>query len=74
MAVTIANECRAAALNGITALITNIRLDSAADAELAVLPLSWGSATTASPSVAVATVTPALTLSRFLVCVPKRVI
>ena len=57
MAVTIANECRKAALDAIAALITNIRFDSSADAELAVLPLSWGAATTASPSVAVATAT-----------------
>lgn len=57
MAVTIANECRKAALDGITALITNIRFDNSSDAELAVLPLSWGAATTANPSVAVATAT-----------------
>lgn len=57
MALTIANECRKAALDGITALITKIRFDSAADAELAILPLSWGAATTASPSVAVGTAT-----------------
>ena len=54
---TIANEVKKAALDGITAIITNIRLDSAADAELAVLPLTWGAASTASPSVAVGTVT-----------------
>ncbi len=58
MALTIANECRKAALDAITGLITNIRLDTSSDTELAVLPLSWGAATTASPSVAVATVTP----------------
>lgn len=58
MALTIANECRKAALDAITALITNMRLDTSADAELAVLPLSWGAATTANPSVSVATVTP----------------
>ena len=57
MALTIANECRKAALDGITGLITNIRLDSAADAELAVLPLSWAAASTASPSTAVGTAT-----------------
>jgi hypothetical protein len=57
MALTVANECKKAALDGITALITKIRLDSAADAELAILPLSWGAATTASPSVAVGTAT-----------------
>ena len=57
MALTIQNEVKKAALDGITALIAKIRLDSAADAELATLPLSWGAATTASPSVAVATAT-----------------
>jgi hypothetical protein len=57
MALTVANEVKKAALDGITALITKIRLDSAADAELAILPLSWGAATTASPSVAVGTAT-----------------
>ena len=57
MAITVQNECKKAALDGITALITKIRLDSAADAELAVLPLSWAGASTASPSVAVGTAT-----------------
>lgn len=57
MALTIQNEVKAAGLNGITAILAKLRLDSAADAELATLPLSWGSATTASPSVAVATAT-----------------
>lgn len=74
MAVTIANECRKAALDGITALLSggDIRFDSAADAELAVLPLSWGAATTASPSVAVGaatadtSVTPG-TITKFLI-------
>jgi hypothetical protein len=54
---TIANEVPKAALDGITALIADIRFDSAADAELAVLPLSWGAATTANPAVAVGTAT-----------------
>ena len=60
MALTIANECRKAALDGITALLSGgaLRLDSSADAELAVLPIaSVGAATTASPSVAVLTMT-----------------
>ena len=57
MAITVANAVKKSALDGITATIANIRLDSAADAELAVLPLTWGAATTASPSVAVGTVT-----------------
>lgn len=57
MALTIQNEVKKAALDGITAIIAKIRLDSAADAELATLPLSWGAATTASPSVAVGTAT-----------------
>jgi hypothetical protein len=55
---TIANEVGAVALDGITAILADIRFDSAADAELAVLPLSWGSASVASPSVAVGTATP----------------
>ena len=54
---TIANECRKAALDGIAALITKIRFDSAADAELATLPVAWGAATTASPSTALGTCT-----------------
>ena len=59
MAITLANECRKAALDGITGLLSggNIRFDSAADAELAVLPLSWAAASTASPSTAVGTAT-----------------
>ena len=59
MANTIQNECKKAALDAITGLLTggDIRFDSAADAELAVLPLSWGAATTASPSVSVGTAT-----------------
>lgn len=74
MAVTIANECRKAALDGITALLSggNIRFDSAADAELAVLPLSWAAASTASPSTAVGTATAdasvtAGTITKFLI-------
>jgi len=54
---TWANECRKAALDAITGLVTNVRLDTAGDAEIAVLPISWGAATTANPSVAVGTVT-----------------
>jgi len=59
MALTIANECRKAALDGITGLLTggDIRFNSAADAELAVLPLSWAAASNASPSAAVGTAT-----------------
>lgn len=57
MAATIATEVNQAALNGITALIADIRFDTSADAELAVLPLSWGSASNAAPSVATATAT-----------------
>lgn len=57
MALTIQNEVKKAALDGITAILAKIRLDSAADAELATLPLSWGAASTASPSVAVGTAT-----------------
>lgn len=55
---TIANEVRKAALDGITAILADVKLDTAADAELAVLPISWGAATTASPSVSVGTTTP----------------
>ena len=59
MALTIANECRAAALNGITALLANGKfvLQSAGPVERATLtlPASWGSASTASPSTATAT-------------------
>ena len=55
---TIANEVRKAALDGITALLADVRLDTSADAELAGLPLSWGAATNANPAVATATVTP----------------
>ena len=58
MALTWANECRAAALNGITALLNggDFRLLTSADAQLAKLTLSptaFGAATNASPSVAV---------------------
>jgi hypothetical protein len=63
MAVTIQNEVRKAALDGITALIADIRFDSAADAELAVLPLTWGAATTANPSVAVGAATADVTVT-----------
>ena len=60
MALTIANECRKAALDGITALLSggSIRFDTSADAELATLPISSvGAATTASRSVAVLSLT-----------------
>ncbi len=59
MALTIANECRKAALDGITGLLTggDIRFDTSANAELATLPLSWAAASTASPSAAVGTAT-----------------
>lgn len=62
---TIATEVNQAALNGITALIADIRFDTSADAELAVLPLSWGSASNAAPSVATATAT-ADTITKFI--------
>lgn len=57
MALTIANECGAAALDGMTALLNggDFRLLTAADAELAVLALAataFGAATVASPAVA----------------------
>lgn len=57
MALTIANECRKAALDGITALLNsgNLQFLNATPAEVASLPLSataFGAATTASPSVA----------------------
>lgn len=59
MALTVANECNKAALDGITALLAggDFRLAAAADAELASLPLqtsggAFGAATTAAPSVA----------------------
>ena len=75
MALTIANECRKAALDGITALLSggSIRFDTSADAELATLPISSvGAATTASPSVAVLSLTAdssvtAGTIAKFLV-------
>ena len=60
MALTFANECRKAALDGITALLSggSLLLTTSGDAELAVLPVaSVGAATTASPSVAVLTMT-----------------
>lgn len=57
MALTIANECRKAALDAILALLNggSFRLLTSASAEIASLPLSataFGAATTASPSVA----------------------
>lgn len=57
MAISVANECKAAALNGITALLNSgqFRLLTSADAELANLTFAstaFGAATTASPSVA----------------------
>lgn len=54
---TVANELKKAMLDGATAVLADIRFDTSADAELCVLPLSWGAATTASPSVATATAT-----------------
>lgn len=60
MALTFANECRKAALDGITALLSggSMLLTTSADAELAILPIaSVGAATTASPSVAVLSMT-----------------
>lgn len=59
MAWTIDNTCRKAALDGILGLLAggNALLSTAGDAELAVLPISWGAATTASPSTAAGTVT-----------------
>lgn len=74
MAVTIANECRKAALDGIVGLLTggSIRFDSAGDAELAVLPVSWAAASTASPSTSLGTCTAdtsvtAGTITKFLI-------
>ena len=57
MALTIANEVRKAALDGITPLFNSgfFKLDSAADAELAKLTFNataFAAASTASPSVA----------------------
>jgi hypothetical protein len=57
---TFSNECRKAALDGILALLSggSLRLDTSADAEIAVLPISAvGAGTTASPSVAVLSLT-----------------
>ena len=59
MALTIANEVRKAALDGITALLNSgfVQLNSSAPAELAKPTLNataFGAATTASPSVATA--------------------
>ena len=59
MALTIANECRKAALDGITALLASGKfvLQSAGPVERATLtlPASWGAASTSSPSTATAT-------------------
>ena len=57
MAISVANECKAAALAGITALLNSgqFRLLTGADAELANLTFgstAFGTPTTASPSVA----------------------
>lgn len=60
MAWTIANEFRKAALDGGLAILSggSVRFDTSGDAELAVLPIaSIGAGTTASPSVAVLTLT-----------------
>lgn len=57
MPISVANECKAAALNGLCALLNSgqFRLLTSADAELANMTFAstaFGSATTASPSVA----------------------
>lgn len=57
MAISVANECKAAALNGITALLNSgqFRLLNSSDAELANLAFgstAFAAASTASPSVA----------------------
>ena len=57
MAISVANECKAAALNGLHALLNSgqYRLLTSADAELANLTFAataFGASTTASPSVA----------------------
>ena len=57
MAISVANECKAAALTGMAALLNSgqFRLLTAADAELANLTFAspaFGTPTTASPSVA----------------------
>ena len=59
MAWTIANECRKAALDGIIGLLSggNSLLSTSGDVELAVLPISWAAASTASPSTSAGTVT-----------------
>lgn len=56
---TVANELKKAALDGITSHLSggDIRFDTSGDSELAVLPISWAAASTASPSVAVGTCT-----------------
>lgn len=55
---TVSSELKKAMLDGATAVLADIRFDTSGDSELCVLPLSWGGATTASPSVAAATATP----------------
>lgn len=60
MAWTIANEFRKAALDGGLAILSggSVRFDTSGDAELASLPIaSIGAATTASPAVAVLSLT-----------------
>ena len=59
MALTYTNEVRKGALDGITGLLTggDIRFNTAADVELAVLPLAWAAASVASPSAAIGTAT-----------------
>jgi hypothetical protein len=59
MANVYANEARKGALDGIVALLSggNVLFTTTADAELAVLPVSWGAATTANPSTSLGTCT-----------------
>ena len=56
---TIANECRKAALDGIIGLLSggDILFSTAGDVEVAVLPISWAAASTASPSTSAGTAT-----------------
>ena len=56
---TYANECRKAALDGIIGLLSggNVIFQAAGPTELAVLPVSWGAASTASPSTSLGTCT-----------------
>lgn len=69
MALTIANECRKAALDAIAALLNagQFRLLTGADAELALLPFSataFAAASTASPSTALSNaITPDTTVT-----------